>query len=72
MKSNFLRVTPEGIEINRGATANLSHTGSIVSTVVVIICPVVEIGLTLTQNLGKARALEVLVAVAPLRCGYFW
>ena len=26
----------------------------------------IEIGLTVTQNLGKARALEALVAVAPL------
>ena len=36
------------------------------STVVGIICPLVEIGLTVTQNLGKARALEALVAVAAL------
>jgi hypothetical protein len=28
--------------------------------------PLVEIGLTVTQNLDKARALEALVAVAPL------
>ena len=28
--------------------------------------PLVEIGLTVTQNLGKGRALEALVAVAPL------
>ena len=28
--------------------------------------PLVEIRLTVTQNLGKARALEALVAVAPL------
>ena len=32
-----------------------------------IICPLVEIGLTVTQNLGKALALEALVAVAPLQ-----
>ena len=36
------------------------------STVVGIICPLVEIGLTVTQNIGKAKALEALVAVAPL------
>ena len=36
------------------------------STVVGIIAPLVEVGLTVTQNLGKARALEALVAVAPL------
>ena len=36
------------------------------STVVGIICPLVEIGLTVTQNLDKARALEALVAVAAL------
>jgi hypothetical protein len=29
-------------------------------------CPLVEIGLTVTQILGKARALEALVAVAAL------
>ena len=28
--------------------------------------PLVEIGLTETQNLDKARALEALVAMAPL------
>ena len=38
------------------------------STVVGIICPLVEIGLTVTQHLGKARVLEALVAVAPLHC----
>ena len=36
------------------------------STVMGIICPMVEIGSTVTQNLGKARALEALVAVAPM------
>ena len=37
------------------------------STVVGTICPpLVEIGLTVTQNLGKASPLEALVAVAPL------
>ena len=37
------------------------------STVVGIIYPpLVEIGLGVTQNLGKARALEALVAVAAL------
>ena len=30
------------------------------STVVGIICPLAEIGLTVTQNLGKALALEAL------------
>ena len=29
--------------------------------------PLVEIWLTVTQNLGKARALEALVDVAPLK-----
>ena len=38
------------------------------STVVGIICPpLVGIGLTVTKNLGKARALQALVAVAALR-----
>ena len=37
------------------------------NTVVGIICPpLVEIGLTVTQNLGKARALKALVVVAAL------
>ena len=35
------------------------------STVMGIICPLV-IELTVTQNLGKAKTLEALVAVAPL------
>ena len=37
------------------------------STVMGIICPpLVKIGLTIIQNLGKARALEALLAVVPL------
>ena len=36
------------------------------STVMGIICPLVDIGLTVTQNLGKAQALEALVAVESL------
>ena len=39
-------------------------------TVLGIIWPMVDIGLTVTQNLGKARALEALVAVGPLCTGY--
>ena len=48
-----------------GATANLSQTRPIVLWWAYS-APLVEIRLTVTQNLGKAWALEALVAVAPL------
>ena len=41
------------------------------STLVGIISPLVDIGLTVSQNLGKALALEALVAVAALVNIYF-
>ena len=40
------------------------------STVVGIICPLVEKGLTVTQHLGKATALAALAAMAALRLEY--
>ena len=43
-----------------------SRRGGGSSNLVGIICPLVEIGLTVTLNLGKAWALEALVAVVPL------
>ena len=51
--------------MSRGATTNLSQKRAIVLWWAQS-APLVEIGLTVTQNLGKARALEALVAVAPL------
>ena len=51
--------------MSRGATTNLSQKRSIVLWWAQS-APLVEIGLTVTQNLGKARALEALVAMATL------
>ena len=50
---------PSGI---RGAAANLSQTRPIVLLWAISV-PLVEIGLTVTRNLGKARALEVAFGI---------